>query len=122
MIIMLNALIWLFGYQIAGEMICRALSLPVPGAVLGMLLLFLTFCIRKTIPDHLKQTVPGLLGHLSLLFIPAGVGVLLWRKMLQPYALRLVVVVLVSTVLTWVVSALVLHFLQRRRSRSRGAA
>jgi holin-like protein len=119
---MLNALIWLLGYQLAGEFLSRSLSLPVPGAVLGMLLLFLTFCVRKTIPDHLKQTVPGLLRHLSLLFIPAGVGLLLWRKILQAYALPLVLIVVVSTLVTWVVSATLLHALQQRGRRpGRGA-
>lgn len=113
---MLNALIWLLGYQLAGELISRSLSLPVPGAVLGMLLLFLTFSVRKTIPDHLKQTAPALLRHLSLLFIPAGVGVFALRKMLEAYAIQLIVIVLLSTLVTWVVSAWVLHRLLQRRS------
>ena len=85
-----------------------------------MLLLFLTFSVRKTIPDHLKQTAPRLLSHFSLLFIPAGVGIVLWRKMLQPYALSLFLIIVVSTLATWVVSAVVLHVLQNRHNAARG--
>lgn len=113
---MLNSLIWLLGYQIIGELICRALSLPLPGAVMGMLLLFLTFSVRKTIPAHLKQTAPALLQHLSLLFIPAGVGVLVWRRWLEAYALPLVLVIVSSTLATWVVSAWLLHRLRQWRA------
>ena len=118
---MLNSLIWLLGYQLVGELISRGLSLPVPGSVLGMLLLFLTFCVTKSIPSHLKQTVPALLQHLSLLFIPAGVGVLLWRKLLVAYAWQLMIIVLVATVLTGVSSAALLHWLQVRRHASKVA-
>jgi holin-like protein len=113
---LLNALLWLFGFQLAGEFICRALGLPLPGAVLGMLLLFLAFSVRKTIPDHLKQTAPALLSHLSLLFIPASVGVMVWAGMLAHYALALLLVVIASTVMTWLASAFMLHALQRRHA------
>lgn len=119
---MLNALIWLLGFQLVGEFISRSLSLPLPGAVLGMLLLFLTFSVRKTIPDHLKQTAPRLLNHFSLLFIPAGVGIVQWRNMLQTYALSLFLIIVVSTLTTWVVSAGILHYLQNRHKAARGRA
>jgi holin-like protein len=109
----LNALIWLLGFQLAGEAICRALALPLPGAVLGMLLLFLTLCVRRTIPDDLRATVPGLLRHLSLLFIPAGVGVILWRALLAPFAWQLLCLVLLATLLTWLATAGFLHWMRR---------
>jgi len=112
----------LLGYQLAGEFLARSLSLPVPGSVLGMLLLFLTFCVRKTIPDHLKQTAPALLSHLSLLFIPAGVGVILLGSVLGAYGLPLLLLTLVSTLLTWLASAFLLHYLSSRQRRMRGAA
>lgn len=117
---LLNALLWLVGYQIAGELISRALGLPLPGAVLGMLLLFLTFSVRKTIPDHLKATAPALLGHLSLLFIPASVGVMVWFDVLARHAVALMLIVIVSTVATWLSSAFLLHALTRHRMK--GAA
>lgn len=118
---LLNALLWLIGYQIAGELICRGLGLPLPGPVLGMLLLFLTFSVRKTIPDHLKATAPALLSHLSLLFIPASVGVMVWFRVLAQHAVALLLIVLASTLLTWLSSALLLHALQRRRAAGRSA-
>jgi putative effector of murein hydrolase LrgA (UPF0299 family) len=116
---LLNALLWLIGYQLAGEFVCRALGLPLPGSVLGMLLLFLTFSVRKTIPEHLKQIAPALLSQLSLLFIPASVGVMLWFNVLAAHAVAMVLIVIVSTLATWLTSAMVLHALQRRKLHGR---
>ncbi|MBV8047351.1 MAG: CidA/LrgA family protein [Paludibacterium sp.] len=110
---MLNALIWLLGCQLAGEAVARVLSLPVPGPVLGMLLLFLILCARRSIPDDLRATVPGLLRHLSMLFIPAGVGVMLWRSLLAPFAWSLLLVVVMATLVTWLAAAATLHWLGR---------
>jgi len=117
---MINGMIWLLGYQLVGELLSRALSLPVPGTVIGMLLLFLTFCVRKSIPDHLKETAPALLSHMSLLFIPVGVGLMAWRDMLRSYAVSLVSISLLSTLITWGVTAGVLHALRRGARGGRG--
>ena len=60
--------------QLAGEVAARALHLPLPGPVIGMALLFAALC---TVPrlSAITPTARGLLSHLSLLFVPAGVGV-----------------------------------------------
>jgi holin-like protein len=79
MTIMIETLLWLVGYQLAGELISRTFSLPLPGPVLGMLLLFATLALRKSVPESMKLNVPRFLSHLSLLFIPAGAAVLAYR-------------------------------------------
>ena len=74
---MLGAITLLLVYQLAGEVIVQLARLPVPGPVVGMLLLFLTLVWRGGTPAGLRDTSQGLLSHLSLLFVPAGGGVLL---------------------------------------------
>ena len=70
------ALTILLGCQLAGELIVRALGAPVPGPVLGMVLLCAILALRGSTPATLHSTANGLLAHLSLLFVPAGVGVM----------------------------------------------
>jgi holin-like protein len=118
---MLETLTWLIAYQVVGELLCRGLSLPVPGAVLGMLLLFLTLCARRGIPDTLKRHVPGLLSHMSLLFVPVGVGVMAYRDLLTGYGWQLATIVIVATAITLLSSALMLHLLLARRHHARRA-
>jgi holin-like protein len=79
-----------------------------------MLLLFITLIARKGVPDTLRGTAQQLLSHLSLLFVPAGVGVMLHFGRIGQEWLALAVALVVSTVLTMVVTALVMRLLQRR--------
>ncbi|MCB1961532.1 MAG: CidA/LrgA family protein [Rhodocyclaceae bacterium] len=114
---MLNALTLLLVCQLTGEVIARALSLPVPGPVLGMALLLLILIIRGGPGDSLKETANGLLGHLSLLFVPAGTGIMLHAERLENEWLPLLAALLVSTFVTLAVSAGVLHVLARRQAQ-----
>ena len=112
---MLGAITLLLVYQLAGEVIVQLARLPVPGPVVGMLLLFLTLVWRGGTPAGLRDTSQGLLSHLSLLFVPAGVGVLLHFGRLGAEWLPVAVALVVSTVLTIGVTALVMRWLQARR-------
>jgi holin-like protein len=72
----INGLLWLLGFQLAGEVVVRSLDLTVPGPVMGMVLLFVVLQLRRPPASaNLFRAADGLLKHLQLLFIPAGVGV-----------------------------------------------
>jgi holin-like protein len=110
---MLGALTVLLVYQLVGEVLVQLTGLPVPGPVVGMLLLFITLIIRKGAPDVLRATSQQLLSHLSLLFVPAGVGVMLHFGRLGDEWLALAVALVASTVITIGITALVMRVLQR---------
>jgi holin-like protein len=112
---MLAAITVLLVYQLAGEVIVQAAGLPVPGPVVGMLLLFLTLVLRGGAPHWLSGTAQTLLSHLSLLFVPAGVGVMLHFHRLEAEWLPISVALVASTVITIGVAALVMRALQGRR-------
>lgn len=110
---MLGALTVLLVYQLVGEVLVQLLGLPVPGPVVGMLLLFVTLLARGSAPEPLRATANGLLAHLSLLFVPAGVGVMLHFERLGAEWLPILVALVASTVITIGVAALVMRALQR---------
>lgn len=62
-------------FQLSGEIIARVLGLPLPGPVIGMALLFATLIAIPRLATAITPTTRVLLAHLSLLFVPAGVGV-----------------------------------------------
>lgn len=72
---MLTAVAILLTCQLCGETIAGALDLPLPGPVLGLAVLTVLFVLRPTLYDRGAPTAPIILSHLSLLFVPAGVGV-----------------------------------------------
>ena len=98
---MIETMTLLLVLQLIGEVLARLLSLPVPGPVIGMALLFFALLVRgKPVPDTMSKAVGGLLEHLSLLFIPAGVGVILYLGVIADHWVTLSVTLLVSTLLT----------------------
>lgn len=111
---MLAALTQLLLFQLAGEIIAHGLALPVPGPVIGMVLLFLFLMLRQGPGHDLQHTSQGLLQHLSLLFVPAGTGVMLHLHRLQEEWLPIALSLVLSTALTLALSALLLKALSRR--------
>ena len=112
---MLNALTLLLLFQVIGEVSARLLQLPIPGPVIGMALLFVALIVRNGPSDQLRSTANGLLQHLSLLFVPAGTGVLLHFQRVADEWLPLAVALFASTLIGIAVTALVLQAMIRRR-------
>ena len=108
---MLSALTQLLLFQLAGEVAARWLSLPVPGPVLGMLFLFLALALRGGPGDELQATSGSLLQHLSLLFVPAGAGIMVHLHRVADEWLPLLLSLLISTAATLAVTALVMKLL-----------
>lgn len=63
-------------YSIVGEGLRMFLHLPVPGSIIGIVLLFLSFQFKLIKPAVLEDTANFLLNHLTILFVPAGVGLM----------------------------------------------
>ncbi|ACL26586.1 CidA/LrgA family protein [Chloroflexus aggregans] len=112
---MIDALLGILLCQLIGEVISRGLRLPVPGPVVGMLLLFAILRWRGGPPPQLSTTAHGLLAHLPLLFVPAGVGVIVHIPLLIREGLPLFAAIIVSTIITLLVTGLTVHWLYRRK-------
>lgn len=106
---------WLLMLQTAGELLARGLQLPFPGPVIGMALAVLALAwppLRRDI-----EAVAGfLLSHLSLLFVPVGVGVISHLDRLRDSGWQLAVILLLSTWAGMAVTAAVLRALWPRTS------
>ena len=94
------------------------LKLPVPGPVMGMVLLFVTLLIRNRTPASLENASTALLSHLSLLFVPAGVGMMVHFQRIGNEWLPISLAILLSTVVTLVLTALIMQGCQRFTTRS----
>jgi holin-like protein len=114
---MINAITILLIYQLVGESLVLALGLPVPGPVVGMLLLFLSLLLRGGASPDLRDTAQGILQHLSLLFVPAGVGVMVHGGRVAAEWLPIVTALVLSTVATILVTALTMRFVLSRTGK-----
>lgn len=112
----LRGLAWLLVFELVGEVLSRGLSLPLPGPVLGMMLMLVGLrfeLVRSPVGD----CAGFLLQHLSLLFVPAGVGVMTHLALLSRYGGRMLVVIALSTWIGLAVTAMVFYRLERRAPR-----
>jgi putative effector of murein hydrolase LrgA (UPF0299 family) len=119
---MLQAFALLLLCQLAGEGITRGLTLPVPGPVIGLVLMAAGLLIVQRFElirvddieaTALGRTATGLLGHLSLLFVPAGVGIVQHGGTLLRNGVAIVLALVVSTVLSLAVTAIVFRAVAR---------
>jgi len=115
----LTGFAWLLVCQSAGEVLARLLGLPLPGPVLGMLLLWLALRWPAS-RAPVGAAADALLAHLSLLFVPVGVGVMVHAGLVSRYGVQVLVTIVLSTWIGLAVTALVLRALLRREAPGAG--
>ncbi len=122
---MIESLTVLLVCQLAGEVIARASGIPLPGPVIGMAILFLGLMIRGGVPEPLQQSTKAILDHLSLLFVPAGVGVMLYLPLIADEWLPISSAIIFGTLVTiaataWVMGAVLKKSEPRDDSADKG--
>ncbi len=114
--------------QLAGEIFVRGLALPLPGPVIGMLLLLALLLARDRVgllargplqDGGVEAGARGLLAHLSLLFVPAGVGIVEKLDLLAAHGLAIAAVLAISVLVTMLVTVVTFLLVGRLTSRAR---
>jgi holin-like protein len=105
----------LLSLQLAGEWLSRVLALPMPGPVLGMLLLLPLLGLAQ-VRAPVGACAQFLLNHLSLLFIPVGVGLVTHLHLMAQNGLKVLVVLIASTLIGLAVTAFTFYALARRQA------
>jgi holin-like protein len=122
---MIEALALLLLCQLTGEILSHGLGLPMPGPVIGLLILCAGLIVAQnfgkadalSINDTpLGRVTGGLLQHLSVLFVPAGVGVIDHLHLLETYGSVLFLALFISTALSLAVTGLTFTAVKRRQS------
>ena len=95
--------------------------LPLPGPVIGIVLLFAGLVANRRVPKELATVADTLLNNMSLLFVPAGVGVMLHGSLLGREWLPISVATVASTALTIVVTGALMTRLSGGEARDSAA-
>ena len=96
--------------QSVGEALARLAHLPLPGPVIGLMLMLALLAV-PWVRVPVEAAATPLLQHLSLLFVPVGVGVVSHLNLIAQYGLRMALALLLSTWVGLLVSAWVLRAL-----------
>ena len=112
---MLTAIFTILVLQLIGEVLQKYFDLAIPGPVIGLMLMLLTLMMMNSkklnmlasLRTEIINTSEKLLGYLSLLFVPIGVGVVMHLQLLEMQLLRILVVIVLGTMSTMIFTSLI---------------
>lgn len=104
----------ILGIYLLGELLSSTLKLPIPGNILGMVILFILLCTKIIKVDNISNVTNFLLNHLSFFFIPAGVGLMTSLGIIRSTWWQLLVVCLSTTVIIIGVTGIIVQAMSKK--------
>ncbi|MGX7073452.1 CidA/LrgA family protein [Falseniella ignava] len=104
----------LFVISLIGEGISTLFRLPIPGSIIGLIILFLALQFKWLRLRHVNMVGNFLLTNMTILFLPPAVGIMEKFDVIAPYLLPIVLIVLFAAVINIILIALVVQFVKRR--------
>ncbi len=98
-----------------GEILAYYISLTIPGSVYGLILMFIFLCTGVLKSEDVKETSSFLLSIMSVTFIPSAVGIITLYGEIRSMMIPLLVIIVLTTVLTFAVSGKVSDLLIGRK-------
>ena len=103
-------------FQALGECGNRLLALPLPGPVLGMMLLLITLCLLRTVPDDLDKSSQIVVGNMAMLLVPAATGFAYYLVKIQHQIIPIAVAASLGTFIAIIFTALLMNSMVKKES------
>lgn len=110
----------IFGIYLMGELLSGLLNLPIPGNILGMLILLLLLCTKVIKLEQIETVSTFLLDHLAFFFIPAGVGLMTSVGVIKDTWIKLIIVCILTTSIVIASTGLIVQFISRKVDNTKG--
>lgn len=107
----------IFGICVAGELLHRYVGVPIPGNILGMLLLFLLLCARVVKLEHIKDVSDFFLKHIAFFFLPPSIGIMAAGEEVMSQWPLLLFLCIALTVITLAVTGWTVQLLAKVKKR-----
>lgn len=105
---------------LAGLLLEHIFSLPLPGSIIGLLLMLLLLHLKVIKVEKIKQVSDFFLNNMMFFFIPATVGIMASYQILEGFLLKVIVLVMISVFITISITALVVQFIAKRKDVKNG--
>lgn len=106
----LSQLLIIFSYSILGDFIASVLPFPIPGSIIGLILLFLSLKYKFLKLSQIEKSGNYLKNNMGILFVPISVGIMNYFDLLSQHWFTIVFIMIVSTILTYLVAAKVAEY------------
>ena len=104
----------IFVIYLTGDLISKGFKLPIPGNILGMIILLILLCTKIIKISQIESISNFLLDHLAFFFIPAGVELMNSFGIIKGTWLKLILVCVVTTSIVIVSTGLMVQFISRK--------
>lgn len=104
----------IFGIYLLGELLSSLPHLPIPGNILGMVILFILLCTKVVKVDNISNVTNFLLDHLSFFFIPAGVGLMASIGIIKSTWWQILVVCIATTIIVMGATGIIVQTISRK--------
>ncbi|EHR78972.1 effector of murein hydrolase [Thermococcus litoralis DSM 5473] len=102
---MYKGLTIIFGFLFIGELLSEVFNLPIPGNVIGMILLTFAFLFNVIKLEDVEKEAEFFIRNMSVMFIPPGVGVISYWGLIKSQAVPIFGALIVSFALTLILTA-----------------
>lgn len=106
----------ILGIYLIGELISKSFSLPLPGNILGMIILLILLCTKVVKVENVENVSDFFLSHLAFFFIPAGVGLISSFPSLKSNLVPILLICIITTAIVIVVTGLIVQFIINLKS------
>lgn len=104
----------IFGIYLVGELLSSVFRLPIPGNILGMVILFILLCTKTIKVDNISNVTNFLLDHLAFFFIPAGVGLMTSIGIIKSTWWQILIVCISTTIIVMGVTGIIVQTISRK--------
>ncbi len=101
-------------FSIVGEFLSTGLNLPLPGSIIGMVLLFLALKFKLIRLRQIYDAGQFMIENMTILFLPAGVGIMSHWDAIAKYWWQIIVITLLAIVVNFAVIGFVTQFIKQR--------
>lgn len=112
---MLKAFFYIFLFLFLGELLVSLIEMPIPGNILGMILVFAALKLKLIKIQSVKPASDKLLKYMVLFFIPYGVGLMSYFDFIKTNWNTLVLATGLSTLITLYVTAIIQQKLEKKK-------
>lgn len=114
LLIMFSQICFLFVFQIIGSLISGMLKLPIPGSILGLVLLFILLQLKIVKISWVDIGAKWLLADMVLFFVPSAVGIIQYKNILELQGIKIMLVIVLSTIFVMAFTGLSAEILTKR--------
>lgn len=102
-----------------GELISKGLGLPVPGNIIGMIILLTLLCTNIIKVKNVETISSFFLDHLAFFFIPSGVGLLTSFDIIKSSLIQILIICIIATAIVIAVTGLIVQYLVKSSNKSK---